>query len=123
MSVYGDMLDALVEEVSEALGVAATRDPSAVAGLVSQGGCILVGFPTHVGRLLSGPNLQVPVSLVAPAPSDLQSVDWLLDHMDALINTVGAKSVTTGPIDIGSSTYPAVTATAQIALQSTGAAQ
>lgn len=121
MSVYADMLDQLTQEVGVAIGVPATRDPSKVAGLTSQGGCILVGFPTHVGRLMGGPNLEVPVSLVAPAPSDLRAVNWLLDHMDALAEAVGSRSVTNGPLDVGSNTYPAVTATAQIALDTTGA--
>jgi hypothetical protein len=117
MSTYSDMLDSLVDEATEALGIPATRDPSVVGSLVSQsGGCVYVQFPTHVGRLLAGPNLEVPVSLVAPAPADLASMDWLLDHFDDLVEAFGSASVLNGPLDVGSNTYPAVTVTAQIAL-------
>jgi len=117
---YSDMLDQLVVEASNGLGVEATRDPSLVGSLVAaHGGCVFVQFPTHVGRLLDGANLEVPVSLIAPAPADLASVDWLLDHFDDLVQFFGARSVVNGPIDIGSETYPAVTVTAQIALGGT----
>lgn len=120
MSAYSDMLDALVTEASTALGVPATRDPSEVGSLVaSAGGCVFIQFPVHVRRMLAGPNLEVPISLVAPAPADLSSVDWLLDHYDDFIEFCGARSVVNGPIDVGSETYPAVTATAQIALDTT----
>lgn len=120
MSAYSDMLDALVVEAEAALGVKATRDPGVVGSLVSTGlGCIFVQFPTHVGRLLAGPNLEVPVSLVAPAPADVPAMDWLLDHFDALVEFAGARDITTGPLDVGSNTYPAVTATAQIAMEVT----
>jgi hypothetical protein len=87
--------------------------------VAANGGCVFVQFPTHVGRLLDGANLEVPVSLIAPAPADLASVDWLLDHFDDLVQFFGARSVVNGPIDIGSETYPAVTVTAQIALGGT----
>jgi hypothetical protein len=117
---YSDMLDQLVVEASNGLGVEATRDPSLVGSMVAaNGGCVFVQFPTHVGRLLDGANLEVPVSLIAPAPADLASVDWLLDHFDDLVQFFGARSVVNGPIDIGSETYPAVTVTAQIALGGT----
>lgn len=120
MSLYSDMLDTLVTEAEAALGIKATRDPGVVGSLVSaNGGCVFIQFPTHVGRLLAGPNLEVPVSLVAPAPADVPAMDWLLEHFDALVEFCGPRSVNNGPIDIGSNTYPAVTATAQIALDTT----
>lgn len=119
MSLYTDGLDALVAAVGAAVGVPATRDPSAVPGLVSgpSGGCALVGMPSHVDRLMAGPNLTVPVSLLAAAPSDIRAVDWLLEHMDALLVLVGSSNVQNEPYELGSNTYPAITATAQIALQ------
>jgi hypothetical protein len=117
MSTYGDMLDGLVDDVGKALNLPATRDPSVLAGLVSQGrGCVFVGFPTHIGRLLTGPNLDVPISLVAPAPSDLRSVNFLLDNMDALIEFAAVSTSTHGPLDFGVLLYPAVTVTARIAI-------
>jgi hypothetical protein len=117
MSAYSDMLDQLVIAVGAALDIPATRDPSVVAGLVSQGnGCIFVGFPIHVSRLLAGPNLDVPVSLVAPAPSDLRAVNWLLANIDALVDFCAASTSSNGPLDIGDLTIPAVTVTARIAL-------
>jgi hypothetical protein len=117
MSIYSDALDMLVTQLSDALSLPATRDPATVPALVASGGCVFVQFPTHVQRLMGGPNLEVPVSLVAPAPSDLLAVDWLLEHMDDLVNAVGSKLVSNGPLDIGTNTYPAVTATAQVAIQ------
>ena len=116
MSVYSDMLDTLVEELGVALGVPVTRDPSLVAGLTATGGCVLVGFPTQVQRLMDGPVLDVPVSLIAPSPSDLRAVDWLLDHMDALAVACSAGTTVARPIDVGDLTYPSVTVTARIAL-------
>lgn len=117
MGQYIDMLDGLVSTAEQALNIPATRDPSQVPVLVAQGsGCVFVGFPTHVQRLLDGPNLDVPVSLVAPAPSDLRAVDWLLDNMDALVDFCHASTSLTRPLDIGDLTYPAVTVTARIAL-------
>jgi hypothetical protein len=114
---YADMLDTLVADVGAALGIPATRDPSVVPGLVSQGlGCVFVGFPTNIGRLLGGPNLDVPVSLVAPAPSDLRAVNWLLGHIDALTDFCAVRTSSIGPLDIGDLTFPAVTVTARIAL-------
>jgi hypothetical protein len=111
------MLDQLVIEVGAALDIPATRDPSVVSGLVSSGkGCLFVGFPTHIGRLLAGPNLDVPISLVAPAPSDLLAVNWLLDHIDALVDFAHASTSSNGPLDIGDLSYPAVTVVARIAL-------
>lgn len=117
MSDYSDGLDALVTQIGTALTLPATRDPSVVPGLVASGGCVFVGFPTHVKRLLGGANLEVPVSLVAPAPSDLLAVNFLLEHMDDLIAAAGAKFVSNGPLDVGDRTFPAVTVTAQVALQ------
>jgi hypothetical protein len=116
---YAAMLDGLVVTMSEAFpGVPVTRDPGMVPALVSSdaGGCIFVGFPVAVARLLDGPNLDVPVSLVAPAPSDLRAIDWLLDRMDDLVEACRASSTTTLPIEVGDLTYPAVTVTARIAL-------
>ena len=118
MSAYSDALDALVREAATALGLPATRDPSLVTGLVAgnAGGCVLVGFPTHAGRLLDGRNLDVPVLLVAPAPSDIRSVNFLLDHMDDLAAFAKVSTLLNAPIDIGNQTYPSVTATARLAL-------
>jgi hypothetical protein len=117
MSAYSDMLDATVQEVEAVLGIPATRDPSMVSALVSQGpGCIFVGFPTHAARLLQGPNLDVPISLVAPAPGDLQAVNWLLENMDALVEFCAVSATINGTLDIGDLTFPAVTVTARIAL-------
>lgn len=122
MSVYSDMLDSVVTTAEAELGLKATRDPGLVGSLVAaHGGCVFVQFPEHIDRLMHGPSLEVPVSLVAPAPADLTSVDWLLDHMDALVETFGAREVRNGPIDVGSESYPAVTCTAQIALDMNGA--
>jgi hypothetical protein len=116
VSSWREALDLLAGQAGAAVGAPATRDPSAVAGLAASesGGCVLVGMPTQVLRLLAGPNLEVPVSLVTAAPSDLRAVDWLLDHMDQLCAFTGARNPTIGPIDIGSNTYPAVTATVQL---------
>lgn len=119
MSLYSDALDDLVAKAEAALGVPATRDPAMVGPLVAQSGkCVLVGFPTQAGRwLVGGGNLDVPVSLVAPAPGDLASVDTLLEHLEALVEFTQAATTTHGPLDVGESTYPAVTATARIAVQ------
>jgi hypothetical protein len=114
VTTWRDALDQLASAASTAVGVPATRDPSAVAGLVAAGGVLLVGMPTQVGRLLAGPNLEVPVSLVTAAPSDLRAVDWLLDHLDAFVAFTGSRSVTNNPLDVGANTYPAVTATVQL---------
>ena len=118
MGLYSDALDDLVVKAQAVLGVPATRDPSQVAYLTASGGCILVGFPVQAGRLLEGGgNLDVPVSLVAPAPGDLDAVDWLLEHLEGLVEFTQVATTTHGPLDIGEQTYPAVTATARIAVQ------
>ena len=114
MSTWRQALDQLTSQASTAVGVPATRDPSAVAGLVAAGGCVLVDMPIQVGRLLAGPNLEVPIHLITGAPSDLRAVDWLLDHLDPFIAFTGSRSVTNNPKDVGANTYPAVTATVQI---------
>lgn len=117
MTTYRQMLDELVAEAGAALGVPATRDPSVVPGLVGRGtGCLFIQFPTAIGRLMAGPNLDVPISLVAPAPGDLHAVDWLLDHVDELLDFARVKDSTQGPLMIGDLTYPAVTVTARIAI-------
>jgi hypothetical protein len=117
MSLYADMLDELVATAELALGIPATRDPSQVAGLVAASGCVFVGFPVIAGRLLGGPTLDVPVSLIAPAPSDLLAVNWLLEHMDTLVTFTQSTTAVNGPLDFGDLTYPAVTATARISLE------
>jgi hypothetical protein len=115
--IYAAMLDALVAKVAEGTGVATTRDPSAVPGLVAQdGGAILVGFPTAVGRLLDGATLDVPVYLTAGAPASLAAADWLLEHLDDLLEVCQAGAATNGPLDIGELTYPAVTVITRISL-------
>ncbi len=119
MSSVVDALDQLAAQAATAIGVPATRDPSVVPGLTAAGGCVFVGMPTHINRLLGGPNLEVPVSLVVPGPSNLQRIDWLLDHLDALARFAGTRSIINSPIDIGTLTYPAVTATAQVAVTTT----
>jgi hypothetical protein len=117
MTSYVAALDELVTEAGAVLNLPATRDPSVVPGLVANGrGCVFVGFPTHVSRLLSGPNLDIPISLVAPAPSDLRAVDWLLNNIDPLVEFCAADSSTSGPMDFGDLTYPAVTVTVRIAI-------
>lgn len=116
MSTWREALDQLATQAASAVGVPATRDPSAVAGLVAAGGCLLVGMPTQVFRMLTGPNAEVPVSLVSAAPSDLRAVDWLLDHLDPFLDFAGVRAPTIGPIDVGSNTYPAVTATVQLTI-------
>lgn len=121
MSTYAQALDALVIQAGQALGIPATRDPSQVPALVAgeSRGCLLVGFPTSIGRLLGGPNLDVPLSLVAPAPADLATADWLLEHLDPLLEFAQVGQTINRPVDIGDSTYPAVTVTARIALEVT----
>jgi hypothetical protein len=117
MTTYRDMLAELVRDAEAALGIPATRDPGAIQGLVAEnGGCIFVGFPLNFQRLLAGPNLDVPVSLVAPAPGDLRAMDWLLDNVDALVEFCAASTTAVRPLDVGDLTYPAVTVTARIAL-------
>jgi hypothetical protein len=119
--VYSAMLDALASQVGQATGLPATRDPGAVPGLVASdaGGCVLVGFPTAVGRLLDGANLDVPVVLVTRHPGDLRAADWLLEHLDDLLGACRAGTATNGPLDIGDLTFPAVTVTTRIALGGT----
>jgi hypothetical protein len=117
MTTYSAMLDELVRDAEVTLGVPATRDPGAIQGLVAEhGGCVFVGFPINFQRLLTGPNLDVPVSLVAPAPGDLRAVDWLLERIDALVEFCGASNTAVRPLDVGDLSYPAVTVTARIAL-------
>lgn len=118
--LYIDGLDQLVQQLESTLGIPTTRDPSVVLPLVSStsNGAIFVGFPTHVKRLLSGASLEVPISLVAPAPGDLTSVNWLLTHYDKFVETVGAKSVTITPFSIGDATLPSVNAVAQLVVES-----
>lgn len=118
MSTYSEALDQLVSMAATSIGIPATRDPSMIGSLVAgeSGGCVYIQFPTHVGRLLSGANLEVPISLVTRAPSDKKATDWLLEYMDALVDLAGARNVFHGPIDVGSNTYPAVTATAQLTI-------
>lgn len=118
MSTWREALDLLTVQAAAAVGVPATRDPSAVSGLVASdaGGCLLVDLPTHVGRLLAGPNMEVPVHLMTANPPDLRAVDWLLDRLDGFITFTGARSVVNGSTPIGDLTYPSVTATVQLAI-------
>lgn len=116
MSIYSEALDHLAEQVAARTGLPVTRDPQDVSGLVAQNGCVFIGMPTHVGRLLGGPNVEVPVSLVGKAPGGLSTINFLLDHLDAFVACVGAKSVTNNPLSVGDTQFPAVTAVAQIAI-------
>jgi hypothetical protein len=118
MMDYVTALNTLAGQITAQLGVTATRDPSAVAAICAQeDGCILIGIPTHVQRLMGGANLELPVTLIAKAPASLANVDWLLVHMDDFVALIGAKSVSNTPIDIGEMTFPAITAIAQITLE------
>lgn len=115
---YKEILDSFADQLATVLGVPATRDMDSVFPLINQNtGVVFVGFPTHVQRLMGGANLEVPVSLITLAPSNLQSVDWLLDRMDSLVSAVGAKSVSSNGFVIGDVTLPAITAIAQIGVE------
>jgi hypothetical protein len=117
MTSYIDALNALVEEAEAALGISATRDPSAIPGLVSaKGGCVFVGIPVTFNRLLDGVNLDVPISIVAPAPGDLRAADWLLAHVDALVEFCQASNTAVRQLDVGDLSYPAIMVVARIAL-------
>lgn len=114
MSRYSDALDVLTEELSTHLGVPATRDPSLIAGLVGGAGMVFVGFPTVADRSLGAVSLDIPVSLIHAAPPDIQAGDWLLDHLDAFINVCQTDQTTAGALEVGTLTYPAVTATVRL---------
>ena len=125
MSLYSEALDILVTRLSDAVGVPVTRDPGVIgpllnttntAGLLS--GAIFVGFPTSVGRTQGGANLEVPVTLVAPAPADLNATNWLLDYYDIFVETCGHRNITVRPFVIGEASFPAVSATVQILIGS-----
>lgn len=118
MATYIEALDALAVHLETQLGIATTRDPATVSALTAQGGgCIYIGMPNHVQRLVTGANLEVPVSLVGLAPSNLQAIDYLLTHMDKFVEVCGAKSVNNGPIDVGDMTFPSITATVQFTVE------
>jgi hypothetical protein len=110
VSAYSDALDALVQELSDALGIPATRDPSLIAGLIGGTGMVFVGFPTVADRTMACISIDVPVSLIHASPPDLQAGEWLLDHLDAFINACQVDQTTAGSLEAGALTYPAVTA-------------
>lgn len=114
MSRYSDALDALTQELADALGVSASRDPSLIAGLIGGTGMVFVGFPVVADRTLGASSLDVPVSLIHAAPPDLQAGNWLLDHLDAFTNTCQVDTTTAGSLEVGSLAYPAVTATVRL---------
>jgi hypothetical protein len=119
MTTYQDKvaaLDQLVVDAGKALDLPATRDPSVMGGLVAQGlGCVWVGKPLPVSPLLAARQMDVPVSLVAPAPSDLRAVDFLIRYEDDLMEFLRSSDVTEGPLSFGDLLFPAVTVTARIA--------
>lgn len=108
-----DALDALTVEVGSHVGLPATRDPSAVAGLVAGGGCVWVAYPDTVVATLEGVVVEVAVSVLAPAPASLTSVNLLLAHQQKLADSVGGAITSHSPIDIGDRAYPAVTVAAR----------
>lgn len=114
MSNYSDALDQLTEELSDHLGIPATRDPSFIAGLIGGAGMVFVGFPVVAGRALGATNIDIPVSLVHANPPDLQAGNWLLDHLDDFINVCQTDQTTAGSLEVGSLLYPAVTATVRL---------
>ena len=122
MSTWRDAMDQLAFQAGQAVGVYATRDPSAVPGLVASDdeGCLLVGMPVQITRLMAGPNMEVPLTLITAAPSDLRAVDWLLDHLDSFCAFSGARNPVIGPTEIGTNTYPSVTATVSLAVKTQG---
>lgn len=114
MSRYSDALDRLTAALSTDLGIPATRDPSLIAGLIGGAGMVFVGFPTVADRALGAVSIDIPVSLIHAAPPDLQAGNWLLDHLDAFINTCQTDQTTAGALEVGALTYPAVTATVRL---------
>jgi hypothetical protein len=115
MSLYSEALDLLAGTCADRLALSATRDPDLVGTHLARDGLVVfVQFPTHVDRLMGGANLEVPVSLLAPAPAGIVNLDALLERYDDFVDVVGSRLVSVGPIDVGAETYPAITATAQI---------
>lgn len=114
MSAYSEALDLLVEELSTALGIPATRDPSLIPGLIGGDGLVFVGFPTVGDRTMGCVAIDIPVSLVHAAPPDLQAGEWLLDHLTAFIDACSVDQTTAGSLEAGALTYPAVTATVRL---------
>lgn len=113
-----DGLNSLAVVITEKMEVPATRDMSDVPALIAQnGGCIFIGIPVHVQRLMSGANLEVPVTMTASAPSNLQSADWLLSRMDAFVQLIGSKSVISTSLEVGDMSFPAISAVLQITLE------
>jgi hypothetical protein len=101
-------LDTWAATLATATGIPVTRDPSTV-----NPPCILVGMPSAtrvtIGEIVA---LDVPVSLVAPAPGDKTNVDWLLDHLVAFTGAITPTQPVVATTDVGD--FPAYTTTVQL---------
>lgn len=56
--------------------------------------CLFLGVPTVESRSLGGFNIELPVSLVAPAPGSLTNITWLTDHIEEILDACGTGEAT-----------------------------
>ena len=109
-----DALDAFVTSIAAGVELPATRDPAKVTPP-----CVVVGLPTIVGRTMGAVILDVPVSLVAAGTGDLIAGDYLLEHVQAFLDAIGAKVATPQPFTSSDVNYPSMKSTATLTVRST----
>ena len=109
MTISAD-LDTWAAQLATATGLTVTRDPSTV-----NPPCVLVGMPSAT-RITVGEQvaLDVPVSLLAPAPGDKVNVDWLLDHLVGFTAALDLSELTAEAGTYAPGDFPAYTTTVQL---------
>lgn len=70
--------------------------------------CVLVGVPTDVALGASPCTLEVrlPVYLVAPPPGQAANAAWLVDHLEATMRAVDARTARASDLVVGDGQAP-----------------
>lgn len=84
MTTITERLDEFTEALSLEMGIQATRDPAFVIAP-----CLFVDLPRLVNSTLDGVIMEVPVWLMAEGPADMISAEWLLGHVEKLVELCG----------------------------------
>jgi hypothetical protein len=111
MGTINDVREQIAQKI-EAEGFRVTTDPRNL-----NTPCVLIGLPravTNRGMNWCNVGMQLPVSLVAPAPGTAENVSWLLENLPTVMQIIGATTAEPDEITQGENELPAYTTVLQL---------
>lgn len=111
MNALALALDELVAVIAAATGERCTRDPQLV-----HPPCIFIDAPEVTARTMGATTIEVPVHVVAGAPSSVPGLDWMLATTPTVLDAVQASQASPRALPLGDATYPAMTVAAVVTI-------